>query len=582
MPAPVCRSPGPIAAAALWRLPRAAAAAMLAVATACVGQPPLEPARRELRVVLRSDPRTFNPVGAVDAVSASLIALMHAPLFRVDARTQEVVPALATGFASAGDDAAITVTLRRDVRFPDGEPFGAADVVFSLAVFQDPGLGAPQLQALRLGGQPARATVVDDLTVRIEFGGVPAEPARLLTGVPMLPRHRLEPAYREGRLADLWSVGEPPEAILGLGPYRLEGYEQGRGVTFAANPAYWRRNEAGAPLPGIARLTVTIISDPDAQVARLLAGDLDLLSAIDTRSYDTIAADAEGAGVVLRDLGPSLEYAFVVLNLDDGPPARPLPRTRWFHDATVRHAISTAIDRAAIAHLVYDGRATPLGSHVSPGNRRWHAASPPPSAAPDVARRRLAAAGYRWDPRGRLRDPQGTPVSFSLLTSTSNPQRQRMAAVIESDLAAIGIEARITALEFRAYVDRLTRTRDFDAAIMALGGGDTDPNAEAGVWHLDGPTHLWRLRAPAPMAPWEGEIDRLMRAQAIAPSLEERRTLYARLQGLVTEHLPIIPLVSPNHLVVVRRGLRGVVPDVTSRDSLWNIDEFSWNAVERP
>lgn len=540
------------------------------------------PSGGELRIVLRSEPRTFNPVVALDAASATLVSLMHAELFRVDVETQDVVPELAERLDGPDSRGAVVVTLRSGVRFPDGEPFGSDDVVFSLTVAQDPAVGAPQLQALRLNGRPAVATALDNRTVRIEFGAVHADPARLLTSAPMLPRHRLEPAYREGRLTSTWGLSDAPDEIVGLGPFRLERYEPGVRVALVRNPAYWRGAAGRTPLPQLDRITATVVADADAQVVRLLAGDVDLLSAIDTRSHRVIAASAGRARVRIEDLGPSLEFTFLVLNLDDTPSGRRRPPHHlWFRDPAFRKALSAAIDRAAIARLVYDGRATPLGGHVSPGNRRWSASLPAPAVSAGDARAVLAAAGYSWDGGGRLIDAAGTPVSFSLLTSTSNPQRQRIASVVHDDLAKIGVDVRVAALEFRAYLERLTRTRDFDAAIMGLGGGDTDPNTEAGLWQLDGSTHVWRLKAPTPLAPWEADLDRLFREQAAATNIDTRRRLFNRLQELVVEHLPIVPLVSPNHLVAVRQGLEGLVPGVTSRDSLWNADEIAWASAPR-
>ncbi len=552
---------------------------MALVAAGC--SPPAAPAAGggEARIVLRADPRTFNPVAALDAVSASLVGLMHAALFQVDGATQLVVPALAERLDPPDATGAMLLHLRAGVTFPDGEPFGADDVVFSLQVFQDEALAAPQSQALRVGGTPTRATAVDDHTVRLVFGAPHPDPARLLTGVPMLPRHRLEALHARGALASAWALDTPPADLVGLGPFRLDAFEPGQRVRFVRNPSYWRRDAAGQALPRLDRLTALVVSDPEAQTARLLAGEVDVLSAVDTRQQSTLDA---AAGVTLRNAGPSLEYTFLLLNLDD-PPRRgtAAPRTRWFQQTAFRQAVSLAIDRPAIARLIYGGLATPLGAHVSPGNRQWHAGIAAPARAIATARDRLRGAGFGWDADGRLRDAAGAPVTFTLLTSTSNPQRQRIATVVQDDLAALGLEVRVAALEFRALVERVTRTREFDAAVMALGGGDTDPNAEANVWRLDGATHLWRLGAAAPLAQWEADIDALMRAQAVTVDPAVRRAQYARVQQLVAEYLPIVPLVSPNHLVAVRDGLVGVVPATTSRDSLWNVDVWSRSGARR-
>jgi peptide/nickel transport system substrate-binding protein len=559
---------------------RIAAIALALASTVGCGapRPSSEAPARELRIALRAEPRTFNPVTALDAVSTSLNALLHAELFRIDAQTHEAVPDLAERLD--GPDAAgrYTITLRQGITFPDGEPFGADDVVFSLGVFQDPQVGSSQVQALRVGGQPMTVTALDDHRVRLTFGAPHPEPARLLAGVPMLPRHRLEAAWREQRLASVWTLTEAPAAIVGLGPFRLQSHEPGQRLRFIPNPSYWKRDDSGARLPRLAGVTAEVIADPDAQVARLLAGDLDVLSAIDTRSHGVIARASQAASLDLRDLGASLEYTFLLLNLDDPRGAQPaeMRRARWFQDVAFRQAVSQAIDRASMASLVYDGRATPIGTHVSPGNVVWHAGLPAPVVSTEAARARLKGAGYRWDDEGRLLDEQGARVAFTVLASTSNAQRQRLATMLQADLAALGIDVQVAALEFRALVDRVTKTRAFDAAIMALGGGDGDPNAEQNVWQRDGPTHLFRLGAATPLAPWETEIDALMRQQATELHRPRRQAQYARVQALVAEHLPIVPLVSPNHLVAVRRGLRGFAPGVTSRDSLWNIDALAW------
>ncbi len=577
---PATTGSGPVRARRHGRRPgRLVAIALLGAAiVGCVPTRPAPPATQELRIILRADPRTFNPVRATDAVSAGLLALTHGTLFRIDARTQAAVPALAQSLEGPDASGALTLTLRPDVMFPDGEPFDAADVEFSLAVFQDPALGALQLQSLRVGGQPTKVRVLGPLSLQLAFGAPHPDPARLLAGVPMLPRHALGTAYTAGDLDSVWGLSEPPEHLIGLGPYRLSRYAPGQEVQLVRNEAYWRRDATGARLPFVDRIRASIVAQPDAQVARLLAGEVDVLSALDTRAFATLLGSA-ASGLELFDLGPSLEYTFLTLNLDDPAPGnqRAARRARWFHETRFRQALSLAVDRAALVRLVYDGRATALGSHVSPGNVRWSAGTAPPDQSLDDARRLLAASGFRWNETGRLVDRDGAEVSFTVLTSTSNPQRQRIATVLQADFEALGIAVQVAALEFRALVDRVTRTRDFDTAIMALGGADADPNAELSVWQRDGATHLFRLGAPTPLAAWEVELDALMREQATALDLDVRHALYARVQALVAEQLPIVPLLSPHHLVATRHGLAGVSPGVTSRDSLWNVDEWWWS-----
>jgi peptide/nickel transport system substrate-binding protein len=119
------------------------------------------------------------------------------------------------------------------------------------------------------------------------------------------------------------------------------------------------------------------------------------------------------------------------------------------------------------------------------------------------------------------------------------------------------------------------QTHDYDAAVMALASGDVDPNSEMNVWVSSGSTHLWRLGQPA-VAPWEKEIDELMRRQLVTLDPTERKRLYDRVQALVAENLPLIPLLSPSVLVGTKEGLGNLRPAILDHSLLWNADELFW------
>jgi peptide/nickel transport system substrate-binding protein len=207
-----------------------------------------------------------------------------------------------------------------------------------------------------------------------------------------------------------------------------------------------------------------------------------------------------------------------------------------------------------------------------------NAAIPRPARSLARAREILTSAGFSWKD-GALQDGSGGAVTFTIATSASNAARVRMATVIQDDLALLGIAAQVVPLESRALLDRVVKTHDYDAALMALAPGDVDPNGEINVWSLDGPTHLWRIGAAAPLAPWEKEIDDLMRRQLVALDPAARKGLYDRVQVLVAEHLPLIPLVSPNLLVGAKVGLANLRPAILDPYVLWNADELFWRAA---
>jgi peptide/nickel transport system substrate-binding protein len=227
--------------------------------------------------------------------------------------------------------------------------------------------------------------------------------------------------------------------------------------------------------------------------------------------------------------------------------------------------------------LVYRGRAVPLGTHVTPANRPWrNDAIPRPVRSLARARSLLSGAGFRWDADGRLRDAAGLPVEFTLLVAAGNQPRTQMATIIQDDLKQIGIRASVAPLEFRALLNRVLETRDYDACVLGLASGDADPSGEMNVWLSSGATHLWNPNQGEPATKWEAEIDGLMRRQQTVLDTRERKRIYDRVQAIVADELPIICLASPNILVGARAALGNFRPTVMDHYVLSNVDELFW------
>ena len=116
-----------------------------------------------------------------------------------------------------------------------------------------------------------------------------------------------------------------------------------------------------------------------------------------------------------------------------------------------RQAVSLAIDRAGIVKLVYAGRGAALWGNVSPSNKAWvDSTIPHPAQSADAARELLKSAGFSWRADGQLVDRRGQAVEFSIITSTSNGQRMKMATIIQDDLSKLGMNVHVVPLEFRA------------------------------------------------------------------------------------------------------------------------------------
>jgi len=533
-----------------------------------------------LTAAQRTEPKTFNPVTAVDSASREVIHLMMADLIHINRQTQRTEPALAKSWKVSPDGLHYTLFLRHGIRFSDGQPFDADDVVFTFQAYMDEKLNSPQRDLLVIDGQPIAVAKLDAYTVRFDLAKPYAAAERLFDSLAILPRHRLEPAYKEGRLAQAWGMAAAPDEINGLGPFRLKEYLPGERVVLERNPYYWKADRSGRRLPYLDEVMLLQVVDEDAQAIRFQAGETDVLSGVSAQNFAVLEKARQSSSYRLEDLGPGLEFNFLFFNLNELPPGR-LPQVAakqaWFRDLRFRQAISAAIDREAIVRLVYRTRGTPLWGPDTPGDKLWlNTALPHPARSLDKSRQLLASAGFHRNSDGKLLDPKGGRVAFSILTSAGNQQRAQMATLVQNDLDQLGMQVSVVSLEFRALLDRLFETHEYEACVMGLGNGDADPNPEMNVWLSSGSTHLWSPSEPKPATAWEAEIDRLMKEQMTTLNVRSRKQMYDRVQQLLAENLPFIYLASPNILVGAKAALGNFRPAVLDPYTLWNVEELYW------
>ena len=529
-------------------------------------------------VALRSEPKTLNPVLAQDAASLDVIRCLTADLIDINRATQKTEPALAKSWNVSRDGKQYTLHLRRGLRFSDGQPLDADDVVFSFNLYLDEKIDSPQRDLLIVGGKPIAVHKTDAYTVRFDLAQPYAAAERLFDGFAILPRHLLEKPYVSGTFANSWGVAMSPAEFAGLGPFRIKEFVPGQRIVLDRNPFYWKQDRNGQRLPYVDQVVFLFVTSEDAQAIRFQAGDTDLITRFSADNFAVLAKQQASRGYHLEDLGAGLEYNFLFFNLNDLS-SKSLPQiTRkqsWFQDVRFRQAVSLAIDRDSLVRLVYGGRAAPLWTQVTPGNKLWiDPKIPHPARSLGRSREILKAAGFSWKRDGSLVDSHGSAVEFSILTSSSNEQRVKIATLIQDDLKQLGIDAHVVSLEFHSMVNRLLTTYDYEAAVMGLVSGDADPTSEMNVWMSNGETHLWHPNQVHPATPWEAEMDRLMQEQLVTLNYAKRKRMYDRVQQIVAEDLPVICLVGPDILVGSSDRVHNLQPAIMDPYTLWNIDEL--------
>lgn len=525
----------------------------------------------------RAEPKTLNPIIAMDGSSREIISLLMADLVHINRYTQRTEAAIAKSWTVSPDGRHYTLHLRRDLQFSDGHPFDADDVVFTFRAYLDEKIHSPQRDLLVVGGKPISVEKLDPYTVTFALAQPYAAAERLFDSIAILPRHLLEQPYQDGKLASAWGLTTAPEQIAGLGPFQVKEYVPGQRIVLQRNRFYWKRNARGDRLPYFDEIVCLFTPSSEAQVMRFEAGDTAIISRFDPEDFVVLEKDQQSHHFRVYDAGPGLEYSFLLFNLNhlwSGYAEIP-DKQKWFRQTAFRQAISSAIDRDSIVRLAYAGRAYPLSVQVSPGNKLWFdPAIPKPSRSLGRARQLLRDGGFSWTEDGTLRDPVGKPVEFSIMHNAGRLQQAQMATIIQQDLKDIGIKVNLIPLDFGSLVDRIFNNFRYEAAIMTLADGDADPNSEMNVWLSNGATHVWELRSAGTSEAWQHEIDQLMQEQMTMLDSSRRKQIFDRVQQLVWEYQPVIFLVSPDILAAANDAIGNFHPAVLSSYTLWNADQL--------
>ena len=521
---------------------------------------------------LRSEPATFNryaPNGGTAATDA-LSLLTQAKLVRINRATDQIEPWLAERWTTSADGRTFTLTLRKGVTFSDGVPFTSADVLFSFRVLYDPDVNSVITSGVLVQGKPLQVSAPDPQTVVVTLPAPFAPGLQLLDNVPILPKHQLEAALDARTFRDAWGVSTPPGTMAGLGPFVVTGFVPGQSVTLTRNPRYWRTDAAGAQLPYLDSIVIELVRGQDAEMLRLQAGSVDVMTQADLRPEDVASLRRlrDQGSIQLVDVGTAVDTNLLWFNLT---PARAAQKSRpYLQRAEFRQAVSCAIDREAIVRAVYLGAAVPADGVVSPGST-WFA----PDAVPpchDAARAKALLAGLGLTDRnhdGMLEDASGAPAGFSIITQ-ANHVRQRVATAVQEQLRQVGLAIDVVALDPPTLFQRFAAS-DYDAMYFGFQASSMDPANNLDFWLSSGSFHVWNPSQRKPV-PWEARIDELMQRQIAAPSLDERRKAFADAQRILGQNAPAMALVAQKVTVALSRRVGGAVPVLLLPQVLWNPD----------
>ena len=526
--------------------------------------------------------KTLNYYQAADEPSVLLtLFLINDRLVILDHEKQAYMPSLAESYSLAADGVTVDVQLREGLKFSDGQPLTSGDVKFSLEAAYDKATNSPIFRdALMIGGKEIKAEVLDERRVRLTLPEKVAAVENYLENLAVLPRHALEKDFTAGKLAESWKIDSDARSVVGSGPFMIDSVEPGERVTLKRNPNYWKKDAAGTPLPYLDSLILEIAPDPNNTLARLQQNAIDIADRI--RTSDFAALRTAGGQVRAVDAGPGLANDHIWFNLNPsnkaGESLKDSPKHRWFADKRFRKAIAHAVDRQSISTNTLQGLATPVFGFVPAGNRAWLDANIS-KAEYDLERSRslLFEAGFSAKDNGgktELFDRDGNRVEFTLLVPAENEPRKLIAAVVQEDLAKLGIAMQVVPLDFQGINERWNSTFDYDAILSGISLTAIDPTSFVGFLPSSGTSHQWQPKQAQPATEWEKRIDELFTQQASETDPAVRRQKFNEIQAIMAEEMPVIPIVSRHIVSAVNQRVGNLSPSGILPYSLWNAERL--------
>ena len=528
-----------------------------------------------------SPPKTFNYLLAHDEPSiVTAFFLLNSRLVEFDHSSQTYVPGLAEAWTIAPDRLSVDIRLRDGLKFSDGQPLTSSDVAFTLEVTYDERNKADVFRdALLINGKPISVKVIDDRNLQFVLPETIAAPDNYLYNIAVLSRSALEAEQKAGRLSEAWKITAPPTSVVSTGPFVVESAAAAERIVLKRNPHYWKRDAQGTQLPYLDELTLEVVPDANQARVRLDQAQIDIVDRIRPTDYASLL-NASGA-VRAFDLGPSLGVDYIWFNLNpakpDGTQMNPA-KLAWFSDARFRKAVSMAVDRDSISRSTLQGLATPLYGIVSPANRIW--ANPDlPKVPHDLvqAASLLQEAGFtRRGPADapELIDAQGNRVEFSLLVPAENEPRKLMAAVIQEDLAKLGIKMQVVPIEFAAVTNAWTKSHEYDAILLGLSVTDLEPSTYANLMLSNGDAHQWRPNQKSPSTEWETKVDQLFAEQARESDPGKRKSQFHEIQRILADASPVIPIVTRHVVSAANSRVGNFSPSPMFPYSMWNAEEL--------
>ncbi len=433
----------------------------------------------------------------------------------------------------------VTWKLRPGVRWHDGTPFTSADIKFTVDAINSPDYNPESTDGF---DRIASVDTPDSLTAVVHYRE-PYAPYEIQFIRGALPRHVLE-----GK--DIDNATEYNRSPLGTGPYRVAEWRTGEHILLEKVPGYWR----GAEYPKIERILFKFIPNTTTRINQLKSGEAHVAALVPWDKYRELQS-VPGL-TIHRMMGNSYEH--ITLNQR---------RVTAFADVRVRRALVHAIDRELLARTVLDGLAPVIHGAIQPLSWAFTDSVRTYPYDSTTARALLEEAGWRDGNGDGVREKDGAPLRFTLLTQAGFAIRENIAQAVQRQLKAVGVDMQIQLVDGTS-ISSLWFDGKFDAMLH--------------WWHMPSDPEITLFFASDRTPPRgrninyvaDDSLDRLLYASDRTVAQEPRRALLVAAQQRLAELIPEIPLYNVTRLDAVPAALRNFKGNPTNTGIFWNVWEW--------
>jgi peptide/nickel transport system substrate-binding protein len=485
------------------------------------------------------DAKTMQPLLAQDTGSNAFTGLQYeASLLRTDPRTLEPVPFAAASYAISDDKLSITYTLRDDLLWSDGQRITSADYKFTWDKMMDEKVNFPFRKLYQ--DYFESLTAPDDRTLVFRLKEVFA-PALLYSAIDAIPKH----------VFDGQDINDNPynnAPTVGSGPFLLKQWRKDEFAEFVANDRFFMGR------PNLDRYIIKIIPDTTVEYSQFKTQEVD---AVTVQPQDWDEAQKLPFAQPLNYYSANASWSYIAMNL----------RNPVLADKQVRYAITSALDRNAMIQAIRLGHAKPLDGPYASASWAYEPNVFKLAYDPAHAAQLLDQAGWTMNPSSGVREKSGQPLKLRLhYGPPGNKQREQTATIAQQQLKQVGIDVEIFPEDFNAFVDRVSKTHDFDLTVAGWSAG-LEPHASRNIWTSDGGQNETGFNDP--------QVDRLYDQAIRVYTPADRKPFYSQIQKIIAEAQPYVFLWENESLAAINNRI--VLPYAASETKLGPLaDLWRW------